>query len=202
MPGPNPNGTPANLIPGGGGAIKGLMTPKQRKQAIILFDVWTDTGDLNQACLAAKLPLSTALYWKTKYTWFRKRFDEQKEWLTEVAESVAYSRSVHGWIEPVYGRVGRDTDGVVGEIRKFDNKLLQQLLRSRRPEWSERTQQLGANGSPADPHGTATVILVHPQMTNLTDFAELCKQSAQIQADNKRRVIEHAGTTDQRADSA
>ena len=44
-------------------------------------------------------------------------------------------RAIEGWEEPVFGRVGKDRDGQIGTIRKFDGSLLAKLAAAHCPEF-------------------------------------------------------------------
>lgn len=62
-------------------------------------------------------------------------------------ESVVWGRAVDGWEEPVYGRVGKDQDGQIGTVRKYDSALAALLLKAHKPEKYRERQELTHSGT-------------------------------------------------------
>src|SRR5579872_938930 len=56
---------------------------------------------------------------------------------TDVIEREAFRRAVEGWEEKVYGRVAPGIDGVVGTQTKYSDRLMEVLLKGRRPQYKD-----------------------------------------------------------------
>lgn len=78
---------------------------------------------------AAKVaePTPEAIAWMDRY---REAGDEAGD----VIEEEMVRRGVEGVDEPVFGRVEKDKDGVVGHVRKYSDALIIRLAQARRPE--------------------------------------------------------------------
>jgi transposase-like protein len=91
---------------------------------------------------------------KTVYRWregsleFRQAWDEAYASGSDAVEEVARRRAMDGWLEPVF------QGGVeVGDIRRYSDRLLDRLLRARKPEmFGERLTLAGTvrTGPPDD----------------------------------------------------
>ena len=61
-------------------------------------------------------------------------------------ERVVWGRAVDGWEEPVYGRIAKDQDGLIGTVRKYDSSLAALLLKAHKPEKYRERQELTHSG--------------------------------------------------------
>lgn len=79
------------------------------------------------------------------------------ETFADMVEETVIDRAVHGWDEPVYSQ----KLGIrIGTIRKFDNRLLEMLLKRHRPQYRDK-QQMDVNVSGG--------VLVAPALPPSTD---------------------------------
>ena len=71
-----------------------------------------------------------------------QRWDEAVAEANDRLEGEAWRRAFDGWDEPVFGRVGKDQDGEIGIIRKYDSGLLSLLLKAHKPEKYRERQSI------------------------------------------------------------
>lgn len=88
---------------------------------------------------------------KDKYPDYAARFAAAQEMAADRAEAEAVRRGIQGWDEPVFGRLpGKNRGvGVVGSKRVFSDRMLELVLKARRPEkFRERFEHTGKDGGP------------------------------------------------------
>lgn len=86
---------------------------------------------------------------------------ETRERIIDEAEREAYRRAVEGVDEPVFGRVGKDQDGIVGTIRKYSDTMLSLLLKGRRSDVYRDKQTVDMNATVK-----GAVMVVPPRQTS------------------------------------
>jgi hypothetical protein len=96
--------------------------------------------------------------WLEKYPGYRKIFEELRRDIGDDLESIAVERATVGWLEPV-----RYKGKVCGHIRRYDDGLLQFLLRGMMPEkyGVHRRQVAAPQGTPAQ--SKIEVVFVKPE---------------------------------------
>lgn len=124
------------------------------------LDALRQTGNVTAACEAAYVDRRTAYREKKSNAEFSRAWDEALEIAIEGMELEARRRAVEGRDEPVFGRIAKDRDGVVGHIRKYSDVLLIFLLKAHKPAIYRETVNLKHSGA-----------ISHPQtdLTKLTD---------------------------------
>ena len=60
----------------------------------LFLDKFRNSGNVRMACRSAKIPRSTAYYWRNKYKTFRKAWDEAKEDACDILEGKAWKIAV------------------------------------------------------------------------------------------------------------
>ena len=86
-----------------------------------------------------------------KYPKYAKHFEDAHEQACDRLETEMIRRGLHGWDEPVYGKLpGKDTgSGQVGTIRKYSDRMLEIALKACRPErFRERFEHSGPGNTP------------------------------------------------------
>jgi hypothetical protein len=69
---------------------------------------------------------------------FSVLYQEAKDIGTDVAEEEAWRRAVEGVIKPVWGKVAPGIDGQIGTEVEYSDRMLEVLLKGRRPEYREK----------------------------------------------------------------
>ncbi|MCA0354707.1 MAG: terminase [Chloroflexi bacterium] len=125
-------------------------TPKKRRvlkweQAFIT--ALARQGVVSYACQAAGIGRTTVYRHREQYQDFATAWDEALEVAADALELEARRRAHDGVEEPVFGRVGKDSDGEVGRIRKYSDTLLMFLLKAARPaKFRERVDMNHSGG--------------------------------------------------------
>lgn len=89
----------------------------------------------------------------TKYPTYQALFESAHEEACDRLETEALRRAVQGWDEPVFGKGPGQHAGtvVVGAVRKYSDRMLELLLKARRPEkFKERFEHTGKGGGPIE----------------------------------------------------
>ena len=81
-------------------------------------------GVVIQAAKAGPIHRDTVYQYLKHDPEFARAFQEAEEERKGLIRSTIKRRAIDGWEEPVFGRVGKDQDGIVGYIRKHDNRVL------------------------------------------------------------------------------
>ena len=137
-------------------------------------------GLINQACRVARVDKTTVLYWRKRavnHEIFSKAEAACKAFADELIEEELLRRGMEGHLEPVYGRVGKDQDGVVGHKRVYSDKLLLAAAQARLPGFARKVELSGPDGGP---------ILVAPVVDAL---------KAKLDAVERRRLEANAQAT-------
>lgn len=69
---------------------------------------------------------------------FAECVHEAMEEFRDSLEKEAIRRAVHGTAEPVVGRIGKDTDGIITYVVKYSDRLLELLLKKNILEYQDR----------------------------------------------------------------
>ena len=120
-------------------------TRTAKKQAAFLAEL-TACGNVSDAATAAGVPRRTAYEWRSADATFAAAWDDAIDVAADTMEREAFRRAVEGVEEPVYGRVGKDSDGEIGRITKYSDTLLIFLLKGARPEKYRERQQVEHTG--------------------------------------------------------
>ncbi len=104
---------------------KDRLTPKQRA----FLAAYSETGNISQAAVMAKVARSRHYCWYEKNENYRKAFDEATEIAADRLEQEAWRRAVEGVSEPVFYQGKK-----VGTVQKYSNTLLIFLLKGAKPE--------------------------------------------------------------------
>jgi len=92
----------------------------------LFLDKLRNSGNVRLSCKAADIPRSTAYYWRDKFAWFRKAWDDALEDACDILEGEAWKRAIEA---------GSD-------------RLLMFLLKAHRPDrFKERTEVSSPDGS-------------------------------------------------------
>jgi hypothetical protein len=78
---------------------------------------------------------------------FALQMQDAIEFATDVMEEAARVRAFEGIPEPVFGRVARDQDGIVGEVTKYSDALVALLLKGNRPQKYAPNVEIAASGT-------------------------------------------------------
>lgn len=102
----------------------------------LFLECFAACGSLTEAAQAAGVRHQRHYEWLARDPQYAQRFAEAERRVTDLAEAAAVKRGVLGLDEPVFGRLpGRDTgSGVIGTRKVYSDRLLELLLRARRPE--------------------------------------------------------------------
>lgn len=126
---------------------------KRPRWAKAFLDQLSETGNVRLACETVGIERSTAYRLKERDPSFAVEWEEAQEQAADLLEQEARRRAYEGNLEPVFGRVARDTDGQIGEIRKYSDTLLIFLLKAARPDkYRERrdVRHSGPTGGPIE----------------------------------------------------
>jgi len=88
----------------------------------------------DSAAVAAGISRSTLYEWKASNRSFNARWAEAVDIGIERLEDEAHRRAVEGVLEPVFGRTESGAIGVVGGVRKYSDRLLEVMLRAKKPD--------------------------------------------------------------------
>lgn len=158
-----------------------LMRPQTRLLARRFLDAYTKHPmNKKKACDMVGISPSTVKCWMKEYEWFRLAVIEMENTFIEAAEAELYRRAVDGWDEEVYGK-----DGFVGTVRKYDGKLLERLVASRKPEYRQNHNPDGVGAGVQ-----LGVIVVNNVAEDMGDFEKMCANAIEVQRENKRRVLD------------
>ena len=112
---------------------------KNRKQKRFLQALMFTGGNVKRACEYADIDLSNPWKWLKKDEQFAILYKEQLERSTALLEAEAIKRAIEGELEEVYYE-----GEVVGTRMKKSDRLLEVLLKARKPEYKEGfTQNVG-----------------------------------------------------------
>jgi hypothetical protein len=105
---------------------------QQKKERFI--EALSRTANVTAACEIVGLPRMRAYYWRSCDPVFCAGWDEALERGLDALEDEVMRRAKDGIAEPIYCK-GR----VVGETRRYSDRLAMFILKSRRPEvWGDR----------------------------------------------------------------
>lgn len=122
---------------GRGGRVEPIFTATRQRIFLNYLLAW---GVKWQAAAVAGVSMDTVMRFRKANPEFARDEISAEEFFKERLEQIALKRATEGWIEPVFGK-----DGQVGTIRKFDNGLLQFMLKHRVPERYRDKVELQSN---------------------------------------------------------
>lgn len=127
--------------------VEQTRTPKKRRvlkweQAFIT--ALADQGVVSHACKLANIGRSTAYEHRAAHPDFAQAWDEALEIAADTLELEVRRRAHEGVEEPVFGRVGKDQDGIVGYVTKYSDTLMMFLLKGIRPDKYRERHQVNA----------------------------------------------------------
>ena len=116
-------------------------------QAVFL-ERYAEHGVLTLACEETGIDPRRHYEWLERldlYPDYQEQFDDAYERATDLLEEEAIRRGRDGYLEPKFGRdFGKDAGTVeVGKIRRFSDRLLELVLKQRRPSYRDRPIQVG-----------------------------------------------------------
>lgn len=107
--------------------------PKSDRRKAAALAVLSDGGSPDEAAAAAGISRALLYKWKTLDPAFNAQWEEARDITTEKAEAEIYRRGVVGWVEPIFGKGPSGTTQVVGSIRKYSDRMLEVLIKARKP---------------------------------------------------------------------
>jgi hypothetical protein len=111
----------------------------------IFFATFVATGgNITKAAKAAGKSRDTFYEHRDRNPLFFAAYKAAKEEADDRLREALDDRGVVGWEEPVYGRVGKDQDGQIGTVRKFDSQVLRLLASVHLPEVRAAKEAAGA----------------------------------------------------------
>ena len=84
---------------------------------------------VSAACAQVNVGRTTVYRWRKEDAAFAEAWDQLDEQITDQLEREAYRRAVEGTEEPIFHR-GQQ----VGSVKKYSDRMLEMLLRARKPE--------------------------------------------------------------------
>lgn len=91
-----------------------------------------------------------------------ERYKEAQREAIDTLEAEAFRRAVEGTDEPVIGRVGKDQDGIITMVKKYDTTLMCLLMKARDPlKYRDRVSQ-EISGPGGKPIQTETKVIAVP----------------------------------------
>lgn len=113
-------------------------SPKTLAEQEAFLAAYAAEGVITAAAALAKIDRKRHYEWlddSEKYPDYEGRFKEAHEKACDRLEKEAVRRAVEGWEEPVYGSGGPGVGSVqVGAVRKYSDRMLEIMLKARRPE--------------------------------------------------------------------
>ena len=119
------------------------LTQKQRE---VFLQALAHEPNVSAAAAAAQASREAFYSLRANDAAFAALWDDALAEGADRLESVVWGRAVDGWEEPVYGRVGKDQDGLIGTVRKYDSSLAALLLKAHKPEKYRERQELTHSG--------------------------------------------------------
>jgi hypothetical protein len=127
---------PDNKVPAGG------VVPARRHRATkyarkCFIEALKATGNVSEACRrAGGFTRQHAYKMRDRFPAFRAEWDEAEQDATDALELEARRRAIEGVATPLVsmGKLVKDDDGKVIEIREYSDNLMALLLRGHRPE--------------------------------------------------------------------
>lgn len=120
-------------------------------QALFLQS-YAQIGVVTAAAKMAGIDRSVHYEWMAdveKYPDYKAKFEDAHQQAIDRLEVEAIRRGLSGWEEPVFGR-GKDANAgtvQVGTIRRYSDRMLEIMLRARRPaDFRERMEVTGKDG--------------------------------------------------------
>ena len=101
------------------------------------------------ACRAVSLDRTTVRWWAEHDEGFGLRYEQTKAGINDTLLGEAYRRGVQGVAEPVIsqGKLVYGDDGRPLTVQKYSDRMLELLLKARRPEFRDKSQvDLTSNG--------------------------------------------------------
>ena len=105
---------------------RNAITPAKKKK---FLEAIAKGFSVSMSCRMAHFSKSGIQKHVKKSAAFKKAWDEAYETGADVLEDEAWRRAVEGWDEPKWYQ-----DKEVGAVRKFSDRLLEMLLKARRPD--------------------------------------------------------------------
>jgi hypothetical protein len=94
-------------------------------------------ANITQAALAAQVGRRTVYDARDRDEAFAAGWATALEEAADRIRAEVHRRAIEGWEEPVFGRIGKDRDGQIGVVRKFDSGLLARLAVAHCPEFRD-----------------------------------------------------------------
>jgi len=113
------------------------ITPKKKK---VFLEGISKGLSISMACRRAGFTRSGEWKQRQKKKW-AKDFEEAYENGTDVLEDEAHRRAVDGWDEPKFWQGDE-----IGVVRKFSDRLLEMLLKARKPEKYRERSDVNVTG--------------------------------------------------------
>lgn len=116
---------------------------KKRLKQLIFIDEFIKTGGMvKQACSAAKVSVGAYYKWLANDSLFIEAFERSKANTLPILEEEMIRRGLHGYLEPVYYQ-----GELVGEVRKYSDKLLKDRIARLDPRYKDGSQtNIGIQG--------------------------------------------------------
>ena len=102
-------------------------------------------GNITKAMQAAGKCRDTFYEHRDNNRLFYEAYLLAREEANDRLRSTLDDRGVVGWEEPVFGRVGKDQDGIVGTVKKYDSSVLRLLASVHLPEFRAAKEAAGTN---------------------------------------------------------
>lgn len=129
------------------------------------------TCHIKESADAAEISRETHYEWLRVDPAYKQAFEDAKPIAADFLHDIAVERASKGWLEPVY-----QNGAEIGQIRKFDNRLLEFLLKGHKREmFGDKTELTGAGGQRLLPDNNELRVLV---LEVLMPFPEARKQLA------------------------
>lgn len=126
-------------------------TRKKDAWQAAFLDALAQTGNVTESAKVASVSRVFVYERRKDDLAFAAAWDDALDQAADVMEREAWRRAVQGTTEPVYGRIGKDQDGQIGEVQKYSDTLLIFLLKAARPsKFRERTQVTNITVTPDD----------------------------------------------------
>lgn len=134
--------------------VKHGLTRRERKTFIKILET---SGNVAAAARAAKVGRSWLYQLRSRDPGFAEEWRDAEEAAVDLMEAEARRRAVDGIEEPLVGggKLIKDDDGRTVVVRKYNDRLLEFLLKAHRPEkYRDKSESL------ASPHAPAVHIIV------------------------------------------
>lgn len=139
--------------------------PTTEAQQAAFLGAYASVGVVTAACKLVGVDRQRHYEWladQEKYPDYEKRFKDAHEQACDRLEAEAVRRAVQGWDEPVY-----QMGALVGTKRMYSDRMLELMLKARRPGTFRDRQSVEHTGKDGGPIETKNVTPI--DLTKLTD---------------------------------